>query len=111
MKRNDSGKRSDVHVNFVCSSEEYAVMRSLCAKSTSLSFSEYARKTLLEKPVAITYRNLSLDALIAELNEVRNQLDRLVTQHPTLVDDIQIANILHAITTISNKIILQCIPK
>jgi hypothetical protein len=111
MKRNDPIKRSEVHVNFVCSREEYARMRGLCAKSTSLSFSEYARKTLLKKPVAITYRNLSLDALIEELNELRNQLERLLTQRPTLVGTVQIENILHAIATISNKIILECIPK
>jgi hypothetical protein len=111
MKRNDSGKHSYKRVNFDCTREEYATMRSLCAKSTSLSFSEYARKTLLKKPVAITYRNLSLDALIEELNELRDQLERLVTQRPTLVGTVQMENILQAIATISNKIILECIPK
>lgn len=44
-------------------------------KTTCLKRSEYIRKIILGKPVVSTYRNRSLDDLMAELIRLRNDLN------------------------------------
>jgi hypothetical protein len=84
-------------------------MQSIWGKTTCRSFSEYARKVLTEEPVSKTYRNVSLDALIVELNELRNQLQHLVTDNPGAGEIELIKSILDEVKLIGNKIIEQCI--
>ena len=66
-----------------CSKEEYERIGELQKKTTCRSLSEYARKTMLAKPVAVTYRNLSIDALIDAINVIRNDLEMLL-EHRSL---------------------------
>jgi len=46
-------------------------------KTTCRKLSDYARKILLGKPVVATYRNLSLDDLMAELIKLRSELNAI----------------------------------
>jgi hypothetical protein len=85
-------------------------MHEFSSRSTSRSFSEYARAVLLKKPVAITHRNLSLDGLIDALNAVNNELERLL-DHPSLrpADLAQITPLLQEVKSICYKIADECI--
>ena len=46
-------------------------------KTTCRKLSDYARKILLGKPVVATYRNQSLDDLMAELIKLRGELNAI----------------------------------
>lgn len=46
-------------------------------KTTYRKLSDYARKILLGKPVVATYRNQSLDDLMAELIKLRSELNAI----------------------------------
>jgi len=46
-------------------------------KTTCRKLSDYARKILLGKPVVATYRNQSLDDLMAELIKLRSELNAI----------------------------------
>ena len=82
----------------------------MAAKSTSRSFSEYARKVLTGKPVALTHRNVSLDALIEALNGLRHQLDQLLSSGSEPAENELVRTILQDIKIIANKINQQCTP-
>jgi c-di-GMP-related signal transduction protein len=94
-----------------CSPEEYATMQTLWKESTSRSFSGYARKILLGKPVIVKCRNVSLDALIDELNQLRNQLEQAMIRNPSAVDTSLTYRILQMIRAIADKISEQCVIK
>jgi hypothetical protein len=76
MKRQPNDDRP-VIMSIHCSKKEYDRICELKKKTTCRSLSEYARKTMLGKPVAVTYRNLSMDALIDTINAIRNDLETL----------------------------------
>ncbi|WP_018615745.1 plasmid mobilization protein [Segetibacter koreensis] len=57
--------------------EEYIKINKLYSTSTCRKLSDYARKILLEKPVTTTYRNQSLDDLMAETIKLRNELNSI----------------------------------
>ena len=105
----NDGRR--MHFTIRCSEEEYAEMQSVWRKSTSQSFSEYARKVLMEAPVVVTCRNMSLDGLIDELNGLRNQLEQLMTCNPGPDEIESRRQILFEVKLIANKITEQCIPR
>jgi hypothetical protein len=108
VKSTSTGKRKEKLLRIYCSLAEYAIMQTQWEKSTSRSFSGYARQVLLGKPVIVTWRNASLDALISELNELRSQLEQAMTRDPPSIE-ISLANkILQMITIIANKISEQC---
>ena len=82
----------------------------MAAKSTSRSLSEYARKVLTATPVALTYRNVSLDVLIEALNVLREQLDQLMRRDPGPAEAESVSTILQDIKLIANKINQLCTP-
>lgn len=104
------------------SEEEHQEAERLSQQTTCQSLSEYARKTVLSKPVVMRYRNQSLDdfmkgmiALQKELNAIGGNFNQLVRRLHTLkhVPDIQQwilineqdkTRILQQIETISNTI-------
>lgn len=110
MNRKDPSERRRMRVNISCSEEDYAAIHRLCSKSLSQSLNEYARNVLLEKPVVMVWRNVSLDALIEELNELRNKLELLMKQHHEHLETSLLNNIFHTISLIADKISEQCIP-
>ena len=93
-----------------CTREENAQIRAMAAKSTSRSLSEYARKVLTRTPVAIKHRNVSLDALIEELNGLRQQLERISLQETGALENGPAGKILQNINLIATKIIELCTP-
>ena len=95
-------------VNFQCSQEEYDAIQALCQKTTCRSFSEYARKVLSATPVAVTCRDLSLDALIDIITGLRNKLERLLEPGYSKGVAVQLEATIQELKTIFNKIADQC---
>ena len=93
-----------------CTQEQNTQIRDMAARSTCRSLSEYGRKVLMKTPVAITHRNLSLDALIEELNGLRRQLERLLGQQTSGTEADLAKTILQNINLIATKIIELCTP-
>jgi hypothetical protein len=57
--------------------EEYTELERLRAQTTSSTLSEYARKVLLHKPVVVKYRNQSLDDFLADMLQLRQDLNQV----------------------------------
>lgn len=95
-----------------CTKKEYDAMRELSRLSTSRSFSEYARKVLLNRPVTITIRDLSLNSLIDAVNGIRNELEGLLDRPSLKQADInQLAALIKELKLIFYQIADQCIQK
>jgi len=58
-------------------SDEKSKIEKAFKKTTCRKLSDFARKTLLGKPVVATYRNQSLDDLMAELIKLRSELNAI----------------------------------
>jgi hypothetical protein len=104
------------------SEDEYESLERLTQQSTCASISEYGRKTVLGKPVIMRYRNQSLDDFLADMLQLRKDLNhignnfnqavhRLHTLHSTpeiqqwiLLNEQDKTEIFRQIETISNKI-------
>lgn len=56
---------------------EYNQIHRQFKKTTCRKLSDYARKTLLNKPITATYRNQSLDDFMAEMMRLRQELNSL----------------------------------
>ena len=57
--------------------EEYSRIQEKFKKTTCRKLSEYARKVLLDKPLTVTYRNLSLDDFMQEMVRLRTDLNAI----------------------------------
>jgi hypothetical protein len=57
--------------------DEYQKIYEKFSKSTCRKLSEYARKSLLEKPVITNYRNQSLDEFMSEIIRLRIELNSI----------------------------------
>lgn len=110
MKKRPAGENKGLNIAFRCSVDEYNAIRTLGRNTTCRSFSEYARKVLLAKPVAITHRNLSLDRLIDTMTGIRKELEK-VQELQTLssTDKIQLSKMVQEIKELLVKIFDQCI--
>ena len=56
---------------------EYARLHKQFSKTTCRKISDYSRKILLGKPVISTYRNQSLDDFMAEMMQLRSELNSI----------------------------------
>ena len=56
-------------------SREFEIIEKRFKNSTCRKFSEYGRKILLDQPVTFNHRNASLDEMMVELIQLRNQLN------------------------------------
>ncbi|MGH2642975.1 MAG: plasmid mobilization protein [Chitinophagaceae bacterium] len=56
---------------------EYERLQGYFKNTTCRKLSEYVRKKLLDKPVVTTYRNQSLDDFMAEMIQLRIELNRI----------------------------------
>jgi hypothetical protein len=61
-------------------------------KTTCRKLSDYARKILLGKPVVATYRNQSLDDLMAELIKLRSELNAIGNNFNQAVKKLHLLN-------------------
>jgi len=59
------------------SPEEYQQLGDLARDTTSPSLSEYSRKVLLGKPIVKRYRNESLDDFLADMLQLRKDLNHI----------------------------------
>ena len=59
------------------SAQEFTLLDRKFKGSTCRKLSEYIRKVILEKPVAVYYRNGSLDDSVKELIKLRNELNNI----------------------------------
>jgi hypothetical protein len=55
--------------------EEYEQIEKKCKNSTSGKLSEYVRRVLFSKPVTVYQRNQSLDDFMAEMMQLRTELN------------------------------------
>ena len=109
MKRPLNDDRS-VIMSIHCSKQEYDKISELQKGTICRSLSEYARKMMLGQPVAVIFRNASLDALIDMINEVRNQLERLIEhQSLSISDKAQLKSLVLELQLIFDTIANQCI--
>jgi len=109
-------------LNIRMTEEEFQVIENLRRQSTTKSLSEYARKTLMGKPVVLRYRNQSLDDFMTgmlqlqkDLKVIRNDFDRVIRglrpfrqmpefQQWILLNEQDKTRLLRQIDTISNTI-------
>lgn len=75
MERKNSGRTK--RIIFRITPEEYAKIEKKWKSSTCRKMSDFARRCLLEKPIVSTYRNSSLDDLMAELARLRAELNAI----------------------------------
>ncbi|MDJ1503556.1 plasmid mobilization protein [Xanthocytophaga agilis] len=73
MSNGKENRNKWLHVRL--SLEEYNQLQGNYAKTTCRKLSEYSRKILLGKPVRILYRNQSLDDFMAEMIQLRKELN------------------------------------
>ena len=57
--------------------DEYEKLKKRLQKSTCRSMSEYSRNVLLQKPITFTYRNRSMDDVLEELIQIRDELNHI----------------------------------
>lgn len=62
-------------------SEEYTRISRKMATTTCRKLSEYCRKKMLEKPLTVYHRNLSLDQAMMEFIELRKTLNGLANNY------------------------------
>jgi len=73
MKKPAALKRNE-RVILLYNEEEFKKLKKLFSRSICKSISRYVRKISLEEPVEMIYRNLSFDAFIEEVTQLRKEL-------------------------------------
>jgi hypothetical protein len=81
MKDKMKREKRDHKIVILCTASEYNTMRLLFKKTTCRSLPEYGRKMMMHKPVAVTYRNRSIDDLVDAANASGKLLLRMM-MHP-----------------------------
>lgn len=76
MKREKNGNRTRI-VGLRFTSREYAKIEQQWKTSTCPKLSQYIRHCLFEKPVVTTYRNASLDGLMEEIGQLKDELNHI----------------------------------
>ncbi len=75
MKKKDPNRTRIIGIRLT--TEEYSKIERRWKASTSRKLSDYIRRHLFDKPIAITYRNRSMDGLVEELARVRDELNHI----------------------------------
>lgn len=79
MKRNMERKKSKrirwVNVRFT--PEEYQKLEQQFHRTTSRKLSQYIRDSLFNRPMVTTYRNASLDDLMEEIGQLKDELNHI----------------------------------
>ncbi len=75
MKKKDPNRTRIIGLRLT--PEEYSKIEKRWKASTCRKLSDYIRRHLFDKPIAITYRNRSMDGLVEELAKVRDELNRI----------------------------------
>ena len=75
MKKKETIRDQWLHIRL--SDPEYKKIKGFWKTSTCNGLSDYARTTLLKKPVVIRYRNASADEILAEMIRLKNELNAI----------------------------------
>jgi hypothetical protein len=73
MKENKNNRTRWIHLRLTPS--EMKLLQDRFEKSLCPKLSDYARKSLLQKPVVLKYRNQSVDDLVLEISRLRTALN------------------------------------
>jgi uncharacterized coiled-coil DUF342 family protein len=65
------------HVSFALQPDEYAKLKTSWKKTTIKQLSEYIRRLIFKKPVTRLVRNQSLDEFMAEMVQLRKELNAI----------------------------------
>ncbi|MEH6680314.1 MAG: plasmid mobilization relaxosome protein MobC [Sediminicola sp.] len=79
MEQKNSKRTRWVTVRFT--HEEHQKLLKLCQRTTCRKLSGYIRSCLFERPVVSTYRNASLDGLIEEIGQLKDELNHIGTNY------------------------------
>jgi len=71
----DKNNNRDKRIIFRLTQQEYRKIQQQWAASTCPKLSDFLRRRLLDRPLTTTYRNASLDDLMAELMLLRKELN------------------------------------
>jgi hypothetical protein len=82
---------------------EYEKVQTKFSKTTCRKLSDYVRKALLDKPVTVNMRNQSLDAFMAEMIELRNELNAIGNNYNQLIKRL---HVLHDIPEMKSWLLL-----
>jgi len=83
MKENSNNRSRRLCVRF--SPDEFDKLQGKFQHSTSRRISDYARKVLLEQPVKVKHHNQSLDDFMAELIQLRGELNAIGNNYNQVV--------------------------
>jgi GTP1/Obg family GTP-binding protein len=75
MERKNSNRTRKISLRLT--PEEYAAIEQRMKASTCRKLSDYARQKLFDKPVTSYYRNQSLDDFMAEMSQLRKELNHI----------------------------------
>ncbi len=76
MKKQEKSNRTR-QVRLRLTPHEYDHIHQKWKASTCLKLSDYLRRNLFDKPIVTTYRNSSMDDIMAELTRLRSELNGL----------------------------------
>lgn len=83
MQANDDKRTRWLHIRLT--EKEQQKIRDKHKQSTSRKLSDYARKVLLDKTIKVKQRNQSLDDFMAELIQLRNELNAIGNNYNQVV--------------------------
>ena len=83
MTANSTNRTRHLSVRFT--SEEFSKLQQKCKATTSRRISDYARKVLLAQPVKVKQHNQSLDNFMAELIQLRQELNAIGNNYNQVV--------------------------
>ena len=73
-------KQAKRFVSVRLTEEDFQEVYRQCENSTCRSLTEYVKKVLTKKPVAVKVRNQSQDELLQAIVGIKNRLDQLATR-------------------------------
>lgn len=79
--------------------QEYNKLHKKFSKTTCKKLSDFARRSLLDKPVTVTVRNQSLDDLMAELITLKSELNSIGINYNQVVKKLNQMNHIAEINT------------
>lgn len=75
MKDRSKNRSKIIGIRF--NEKEYQVLTTQCKKTTTPLLSEFIRRVLFNRPITIKQRNQSLDDFMAEMIQLKNELNHL----------------------------------
>ncbi len=88
-------KKRDKWLHIRLKEDEYSKINKKFSNSTCRKLSEYARRVLLDKVITVNQRNQSLDDFMAEMIQLRNELNAIGNNLNQSVKKLHTLNQLH----------------